>query len=189
MNSKTVPAEATDAWALAWCQARKMSSSHVAFAHKVINDVLSTAPTPEPDADRVERVARALWRYDCATTDGSQVAWEQETESTKILYLALARAAIAAMGGGDVGVRPLEWDEMLEPAGHQYPGGDLTGWEASTLIGSYLIEIGLDGFEAGYNGLETCDIGEFDSPDEAKTACQNDYEARIRSALHGDGHE
>ena len=86
-----------------------------------------------------------------------------------------------------VTVKPLVWSAVTVDRGDgSYD--ETGGFEADTPIGSYDIDIGFgsdcyywsvqspDGFDIGSN---------FDDPDNAKAAAQDDYDARILSAIYG----
>lgn len=85
-------------------------------------------------------------------------------------------------------VKPLEWREVTSPRedGPPEPTGEV---EADTLIGCYSISIDGAAVDEGGVGWKWSawtpfdSLGHFGDLDEAKSAAQADYEARVLSAL------
>ena len=178
-NTKTVPPEATDEWARKYaewlhCELPDGPAADplIKGAAYVINAVLSTAPSVEPEGDRVERVARAL----CAKDMGGDAHGDPMVDGHWGEFEDLARAAIDAMGEPGVKAKPLEW---INHAG---------SFSAKSIVGIYRLSPDHLGRWQWDDAPHTAEMPSslpwrFKTPREAKAACQADYERRILSAI------
>lgn len=84
--------------------------------------------------------------------------------------------------GAGVVVRELEWEPIEQARSDEDPRTEVVGYEAKAFgtDAFYTIDMSFDGYEA-YCGSHS--VGDYDTLEAAKSACQADYARRVTSAL------
>lgn len=127
-----------------------------------------------PTSEQIEKAARAVYETIGYDYEGRLILGNGDPYGEWDLAIKAARAALTAAEEVKPSVKPLEW--------LKHPKANL--WRAECIIGIYQVHAVIPHSEwqfDAFDGIKT--TGESENPSEAKAAAQDDYEARIISAL------
>lgn len=114
--------------------------------------------------------------------DVSEFRLPEDTDVRMPLYVTPThRTAGETIGGGELAVKALEWEEIHQPRSNEDTTTEIVGYEASTGFCTYYT-IELCAGSVSVTGLDYEETFH-DTEEEAKAAAQADFERRIRSAL------